>query len=330
MSGGSNRGGEIYFFAKGPIYNKFRSAVITGACRSGKTTLGNILSTTNYVEMAEEPWAGTALPLLVGLRKIDEAAGQEMFQKFAEEYLNDSILLRNANFRPGDLSSIWNRISPIDIFSRIAAVETRADVKIYVEEKNPILILNLAETLPFCSFFPKAIPSIKIIISVRKGLDVAMDCENKNWNSDQELLSPTWPTICYSYIHKGKILQLPWWVSAEDGELFLSYSIYERGLYYWCQLMESGLLELESLDEEGNRYLIVRYEDLIEDPEGQFIEAAKFLDVEATPLTTTTISKTRTRKNKVFKYGERKISEDLVNRAEMLYDRLGYVKLLNK
>ena len=335
MLNGSNRHKKQYFqaagnlqFARGPIHNQFETAVITGVCRSGKTTLGNILATSQYVENAEEPWTGMALPLMVGLKMIETEVGKEMFRKYVSELFNDKILLRSANFRPSDLSSIWSQKSPKEIFFRLAKLHTRKNVKDFIHENPPLLIINLAETLPFASFFQQALPRVKLVVLVRKGLDVAMDSLEKQWNSWDELLKPTWPTMCRLYEYKGDRLQLPWWVSPAEEELFLSYSVFERGVYYWCQLMEQGLDEIDWL-QKNTQCMLVHYENLIADPEGIYNKTAQFLGIKASSLTPLAIEKVKERKKGKTYSGEYQIASELVERLKSLYENLGYQDLSN-
>jgi len=310
-------------YSSGNIHFNFNTAIITGVCRSGKTTLGNLLATAPYVENAEEPWTATNLSMMTGLGLIDERAGKEMCLNFLTEMFNDMILLRKANFRPKDLSSIWNQKSGEEIFSRLTDLYSRGDVKEFISDNSPLLLLNLAEILPFIDFFLDVLPETKLIHVVRKGLDVASDCYQKHWFSDEQVKLPIKAFPYSTYKFRNETWYLPWWVSRDEEELFLSYSEYERCVYYWCQLIQSELDRIDGLVDEG-KCIVIRYEELIKDPRKSFDEAAYFLNIKSTPLTEMAIAKVKSREEIVHDSSKFKVVKELRNRLESIYSRLSY------
>ena len=96
-------------FSSGKLHYNFRTAIITGACRSGKTTLGTLLATCNNVENAEEPWTAKILPLLANLKGLNKDLAKDIFLNFVTEFCNETILLRTVSFRPDDASTILNQ-----------------------------------------------------------------------------------------------------------------------------------------------------------------------------------------------------------------------------
>jgi hypothetical protein len=308
-------------FSSGPIYFNFETAIITGACRSGKTTLGNLLATASYVENAEEPWTAKLLPLSTGLGLIDERVGKEMFLNYVTELFNEKILLRDATFRPGDLSSIWAQKSHEEIFWRLTSLKTRPDIKKYITEHSPLLLLNLTEVLPFAHFFFDVLPKTKMIHVIRKGQEVAYDCLQKHWFSDEQLLTPIKALPYYIHVSKGKKWHLPWWVNHDEEELFLSYSEYDRCVYYWCQNVQAGLDATENFVKEG-KCIVVHYEDIISDTRKTFDEVSGFLEISPTPLTEMAIAKIKARGTHTYNVNEFKITQKLLKRLESIHYRI--------
>ncbi len=270
-------------FSSAPMHYDFDAAIVVGVCRSGKTTLCNLLATCKNVENADEPWTAKMLPLLTGLGLIDEAAGKQIFMSFITELMNDMVLLRRANFRPGDLSSIWLQKNHLEIFNRLTVLETREDVKIFKDENSPLLLLNLTEVIPFLDFFFETVCGTRMIHVVRNGRDVAYDALRKRWFSDQQLNRPRKALPYITYNHNDLILHLPWWVSPGNEELFLSYSEYDRCIYYWCQNIQSTLLNT-NLSSNNSEFMTVRYEDVISKSRETFHNVAAFLKITPTPL----------------------------------------------
>lgn len=312
-------------FTSGNIHLTFKTAIITGVCRSGKTTFGNLLATSQCVEHAEEPWTALVLPLMVGLKLIDYHVGRDMFVNFVTELCNDMILLRTANFRPNDLSSIWGQKTHEEIFWRLTNLHRRSDVKSFLNKQNPLLLLNLAETMPFAKFFFDALTDVKLIHVVRKGLDVAHGCLLKHWYSDEQLINPVNAIIYRMYDFKGKRWHLPWWVPCGEEERFLSYSEYERCVYYWCQLMEKGIDEIRDMV-ENERCIVIHYEEFVANPREVYKSASEFLEITPTTLTESAFAKIKKLETSKHGYDGLKISKELSSRIESLYEKLGFCK----
>jgi len=270
-------------FSSAPMHYDFDAAIVVGVCRSGKTTLCNLLATCKNVENADEPWTAKIIPLLTGLGLIGEKEGKQIFMSFITELMNDMILLRRANFRPGDLSSIWLQKNHIEIINRLTALKTREDVKIFKDKNSPLLLLNLTEVMPFLDFFFEAVGDVSMIHVVRNGRDVAYDALGKRWFSDQQLSKPRKALPYIKYQHNDLILHLPWWVSPGDEDLFLSYSEYDRCIYYWCQNIQSTLLNL-NLSSNNSKFMTVHYEDIMSKSRETFYNVAAFLKIKPTPL----------------------------------------------
>lgn len=307
-------------FFSGSFNLIFRVSVITGVCRSGKTLLGNLLATCGFVEHTDEPWLPMMLPVMVGQNLINEKLAQDMFITYTCELFNDMVLLRLANFRPDDLSSIWNQKTHSEIFARFTTLKSRSDVRCFALEHNSLLLYNLAETVPFINFFTTILPNCKLIHIVRKGLDVAKDVTNKHWFSDEQLSRPRNAQIYREYDFKGKQWYLPWWVKSGEENVFLNFPEFERAAYYWCELIERSIDILKNITTKGY-CLTIRYEDLVTDPYKILNMATKFLTIEPTPLTQLMLSKIYSPK---IQSSLPDISQVLYSRVLKLYNHFGY------
>ncbi len=208
------------------------------------------------------------------------------------ELFNDLILLRGANFRPNDLSSIWSKKDHLEIFHRLANLHTRNDAAQYARTNGSMLVVTLAECTPFLGFLAKALPGVRVIHVVRNAYDVAHDVAEKKWFSDDQLVTPAMAQLYTRIDHDGAVWHLPWWVGDEDQSYFIKLTDYERGIYYWCSLMERGL---ESLRSCPCGEIFLRYEDLVIDPQSAFDRVAGALGLSAGPLTTRKIAEVQGR-----------------------------------
>src|SRR5688572_28712661 len=101
-----------YTFVSGSLDLTLPIYVVTGAARSGKTLLGKVLGTCAHVEYLDEPWLPIVLSMAADQGNMPRALAEGLMRTYVYELLNDRILMRHANFRPSDLTSMWLQKSP--------------------------------------------------------------------------------------------------------------------------------------------------------------------------------------------------------------------------
>lgn len=313
-----------YFFQPDSFRLKFRIAIIAGVNRSGKTTLGNIFATAKNVEHSDESWLLNTLPIMVKLGMIDEKIGKELFLNYLSELVNDMILLRRANFRPGDLSSIWGQKSYKDIFLRLKTLESRKDVKSFLKAEKPLLLLNLSASAMFALPLLSAwLSDAKIIHVTRRGQEVARDIERKKWFSNDQLIKPINAQIYKKVKHENKTFYVPWWVSPKYGKRFLNYSEYERCIFFWCSMIGYAKDTAERLSAK-NKCITIAFEDFVASPLEKLKQVSAFLNIKPTTLTRKVL-----RKFNNFKSTERDqkppvLPKNLANQVKKTYQYLSY------
>jgi hypothetical protein len=263
------------FFHLDRARHTFPVGVILGVCRSGKTTLTSVLATCQQAESADEPWTAMQLPMVARHGHLEETLAAGWLRAYMCELFNELVLLRRANFRPNDLSSVWTKKVPSEILNRLCTLHSRTDVERYAEENGSTLLLTLAECAPFADIILAACPHAKLIHVVRNGFDVANDVCQKQWLSDEQLIAPRNVQLYRRVEHEEKIYFLPWWVDPSDSVYFIGLTEYERALYYWCSLTEKGLKTLNACSCND---FIVRYEEFVVDPKATFLRVAEFLE----------------------------------------------------
>lgn len=312
-----------YSFPLGKSSLNFRTVIITGLYRSGKTTLGNLLATNHNVEHSEEPWVLDALPILTKIGAIDEVLGKEMFVAHLHELMNDTVLLRRSNFRPGDASSIWTKKSPEEIFSRLVNLQTRADVADFVKKNKPALLLVIPNSplfnLPAIFDF---IPDCRVVHVVRRGVDVAYQIKEKGWWSDKQLIKPPHSRIYHQTMRRGRPFYVPCWIESKDVKKFIGYSEFERALFYWCVLAESMIKSLKKIKNKKHQWLTVKFDDLIHDPRGALAKVNSFLDMKPSSMTEKVLHEVKDYKN--VRKEIPVVSKELVVRTQKLYKYFGY------
>ena len=271
---------DFSFSSASRLYN-FRTAIVLGACRSGKTSLGTLIGSCKFVDNIEEPWIAKIVPLINGLGMAPENLCKQIFLNFITESYNETVLFRTQSFRPSDMSSIWEQKDTQEIIDRLTKYETRDDVQKYIKKNNPLFFINLTEVQSFTNFLIKTLKKTKLLHVVRDGYEVASECMYKKWFSNKQLKKPIKALPYKLYTYNNTLYHLPWWVSKNEEELFLRYNEYERCIYYWCQTIEPSLIDLENLSKRKKNKTI-KYSDLISNTKKIFLETCDYLDISPT------------------------------------------------
>lgn len=326
-------GHENYFFHGRQRQIDFRVVIVTGICRSGKTLLAQILGSMRNVEWIEEPWMPMMIPIMQAHRLMDPKVGQDVLKAATEELFYDRILLRGANFRPGDLSSIWKAKDVTEIFERLVNLHSRDDVDQYIRTNTPVLLYVLAETNPFIPFLYDTFPNCKIIQVIRNGLDVAVAIAEKQWYSEERLKVPLNNILYRAYYRKAHSVpySMPWWVNEGDEERFLEFSEFAKGLYYWRRLLGMNSSQLDEFKQvHADNYREIRYEDFVQNPQGVLDALSDFLQIypsERTVMMQSLIHKDELNKKTIYPLNE--VLNDELDKVRDLLDRFGYIAQSN-
>lgn len=237
--------------------------IITGACRSGKTLFSRILGSMQGIEWIEEPYELILLLKSMQVNKDNSSAQKWKGQVFAglcKELINDAVLLRNGNFRPNDLSTIWNYKESKEIFHRLVNINTREQVDDYVKRNRSRFLIDLPEVLNSTGFMKETYSNLNIIHVIRNPYDVAEAVFQKHWYSDQSIQHPHMNDLYRKYFYKNNnVYFIPWWVENGYEQDFINATEYERGIMYW-------IAQTDNTDCKNPDFLI-KYEDMVRQPQ---------------------------------------------------------------
>lgn len=74
---------------------------------------------------------------------MDVVLFKRVFPAIYKEQINGHVLLRNANCRPNDLSSIWNYKEDTEIFGCLVNVNTKDQAKEYIINEKKVFLFML-------------------------------------------------------------------------------------------------------------------------------------------------------------------------------------------
>lgn len=299
---------------------RFRTVLVSGACRSGKSTVCNLLASIDGIEHADEPWLPLTLPSLVRTGLLPAKAAAEVLRAGVAEIYNDSVLLRNANFRASDQSSVWKQREGDEILFRLHQLNRREDVVRFARERKGTLLLNLPETLPGAAFFRRSVPGLKILHPFRHPERVAHEIFRKEWFGDEQLLAPRNAQVYFQLTRRRKRWFVPWWVRPRDRARFVEMRPAERSFFYWVTLLEQGLAATRGSDVRH-----VHFDDLLANPWSGIRSIARWLGKSPGKPTRERVARLAERREPLAKAPPEFISgidPALRRRGELVFERL--------
>lgn len=174
-----------YFIGDGSF--DYQLIFVLGTSRAGKSLFSRLLSTAENIDWIFEPQIVQTSILLSQLGKLDERYADNLLKAACKEIINSDILLRSANFRPNDMSSIYNYKDAVTIFERLVNINSREEVEEYIKSKNMYFIMDIPNLLPYVAYIKRVFPKARIIHVVRNGYQVAEEVSKKKWYSIERM-----------------------------------------------------------------------------------------------------------------------------------------------
>ncbi len=237
-----------------------------GAARSGKTTIARLASSFEGVNHVDEYWPLLAISIAANNNEISKETFSSISKCMISELQNDSALLRFANFRPKDASSIFKYKSKLEIFQRLVKLKSRDDSAQYVKNNNYVLWMTCTD-LNICeSHFRNTFQISPMILILRHPAEVASEIVKKKWFSDQTLLKPLFntPSVKRYSSRLKSYLFLPWWLPRSEYEFWMDSDEFTRGLVYWKVMHNDHLIDVGGTSKYS---AIITWNALVQSPE---------------------------------------------------------------
>ncbi|MFH1581687.1 MAG: hypothetical protein ABIC39_06380 [Pseudomonadota bacterium] len=253
-------------------------AFIDGLGGCGKTMLSPIISALDRVELLTYAYEIEHICSLHYLGKIDNDAARMMVRMLTDLQLYNSMMSREINFRPGDLSSVFRDAKPLRYLRRLFQKGDKAIPEI-VSMERPILNLTTHNLLAFSEPIFSALGDRAVFIEVVRHPLYMVRQEALNMESVVADVRDF--TVYFDY--KGR--QLPYYISGWE-ELFLSSNAVDKAIYYIDKLTKLTEIAKTRLKKEYNaQILTVSFESFVTGP-GPYIEKiGHLLGTKATAIT---------------------------------------------
>lgn len=265
-----------------------RFLLIGGCQRSGTTIMGKLIGSLKNVEYFYEPFL---LPHLLSCLPvppfdcappchaersperdtgIPEEIWKQLFQAYIHgELLNPAVAGRNLNFKKTDDSYIFNMKSQEEVDEKMNNPIRRAEIDRRSSES--LLALKQPDTVFYVSRLKKMYPKMQVLFVVRgvehnvHSMIEAKIFATEEWSTNSFI--PAFP------VREVKGMQIPHFVSEEEEDVWINSSEVERAVLYYC-LMSEGMLK------NADDALVIKYDDLISDPNGTLGRILKDFNLE--------------------------------------------------
>lgn len=245
---------------------------LNGIGRAGKFFLGKIASGFEDVEYFQYVSILEHLPYMQRLGTIDEDAALCLLQINVNEHAYNMFIGRNINLRFDDASAVHHSQDSERYLERgKRPISENIAEKIQNSKRMPSFILH--ESMPNINIFFKAFSNMKWINLIRNPIDIVHSWHRKGWGT--RFVED--PLSFVPLARKGKHL-VPWFVY-NCAEKYTRMSPMDRIIECIYSVNRMGKKAYKSLSqEEKQRVLFVKYENLVEKPNEEVNKMTKFLN----------------------------------------------------
>jgi hypothetical protein len=255
-----------------------KTVFIDGLEGCGKTLFSSLVSSFDRVEKLTYSYEIEFFCTLHYLNKVDSDAVVSMVKMLTDLVTYDTMMSREVNFRPGDLSSVFRHPNTLRYIKRLFMKGDYA-VPARIKKEQPIIPLTVHKLLMNAQPIFEALTGRLVFIEiVRHPLYMIIQ---QSLNNDTLIYTAR----DYSVYFQHGDEELPWYTAGWE-ELFKNANPVEKAIYYIQKLGERMKTSRESLPERYNDpILTIPFEKFVLDPMPYMNDIAQALDSKITKRT---------------------------------------------
>jgi len=236
--------------------------LVDGKAGCGKTLFTAIVAAMERVELLNYSPELENLCGLNYLGKISEDAVESMIRIQVDLAIYETMMSRRANFRPGDLSSVFRDVDMWSYFKRLLS-KGNEDIPELIKKEKPILHFATHNLLAFSEpIFSSLGDKVAIIEIVRHPLYMLIQ---QTLNQINHHVSSGTARQFHLYIKQGDG-QVPFWNYGQE-ELYLNSNPVERAIYEMQNLSElTENYKKQKLGGNDAKVLTIPFESFVLDP----------------------------------------------------------------
>lgn len=264
---------------------------IDGLPGCGKTLFSSLISSFERVEKITYSYDIEQLCAIDHLKRIEFDAVVALIRMSSDLIIYDSMMSRNVNCRPSDLSSIFKHPKTIKYLKRLFS---KGDMEVpeRIELENPILPITVHNLLLAAMPIFKALKDRVVFVEiVRHPLYMIIQ---QALNNERMIFNARDFTVYYEY---GDI-EMPWYTFGWE-EQFINANPVEKAIYFIDKVggkMESSKDKLEI--EFPGQILTIPFEAFVIKPDMYMSELAELIDSKISKTTLKTLAKQKVPRKK--------------------------------
>jgi len=265
-----------------------RILFIDGLTRTGKSLMGPICSSFEYVEIERIEEYVECLGALYYLGKITQDAAVAYLQHKTDMCIYDSMLSRNINFRVTDHSSVWRSSKILTYMRRLLAKE--GDVAVSKISEKKVIFQNMThdQLMNFNLFHVAFQDRVLVIELFRHPVNLIDSWLRRGWGMR---LGRDPRAFTFTLDFHGT--DVPYYAFGWEEE-YLDSSPTSRVLKMINVLWKAGMETLNKLSErQKKQILFIPFEGFIQNPFPYLSEIEKFLQTKRTKSTGKALSRER-------------------------------------
>lgn len=255
-----------------------RMIMIDGLTGTGKSMLGPILGSLERIELYRVEHIYEYLSILDHLGKLAPDASSAMLKIYSDLAVYNSMIGRETNFRPSDLSGVWSNPHPLRYLRRLFLKDGEG-VRERIERDRPMIQVSTHQALPAMGAAFRAFGErLEVIEMVRHPLYLL-----DHWHSYIDRHGTDVRDFTIWIDHQGKAV--PWFAWGWEAE-YLAAPSYDRVIYSLAKILEKGRKTVEALPPaRREQILVVPFENFTLHPDSYVDQICKRLGTERTPTT---------------------------------------------
>ena len=244
-------------FRKGKLAEKL--VITDGLPGCGKTMLSPIISSLDKVEMYYFAFEIEFIVRMNYLKKISNNAADTLIKMLVDYKLYNSMMSREVNFRPSDLSSVTNHYKYQNYLKRLNSPGDHLVPK-KIKKEKPILHLTTHDLLNYANLFANSLKDRIFYIEVTRH---PLDMVNQMYYGIKSQYNNA-RSIQVEYFYKNK--PLPYW-SKDWKKLFLKLNNINRAIFNIHHMMKKNNENRYKIKKILKKnFLTVPFENFVEKP----------------------------------------------------------------
>lgn len=250
--------------------------ILDGLTGTGKTMFAPLLNTFDRMQNGRFEYMIEYLSITRHMNKISDDASFTLLNLLADVKIYDGVISREVNFRPSDLSSIFNSGKSLKYIKQLF-LKDGIFAGNRIQKEKPILFFVTHQLLTCFDSINNAFEKrFKIIEMVRHPLYLL-----DHWNSYISMHGKN--SRDFTIWIKYKEFELPWFAQGWE-ELYINSSDYDKVVYAIVYLMKPIFEKIDDI-KYADRITFIPFEKFVLNPKPYLIAIEKILGVESTKKT---------------------------------------------